>query len=297
MRAATKMGIAKTGQRAQISTSVTARQAGFTIVEVLIVLAVTGILFVSAITIFSGKQGKTEFNQSINDIQNQLNQTINEVAAGNYPDPSSAKCEANPSTGIIDFGTAASTTQGASTGCIFLGKVVHFVKPTNGDNQQYYVYTLAGAQNHNGSITTSLVDAGPLVVPNNTDTNPLEFGLAVQDVRTGGTKIGSFAFVNSLSGSAESSGTNQVDLLPIKGDSLLSNSKDDEIVPIEKYFKPAPPGIPAGTADAVIPVNPAEGVTICFTSGTTNQSGQITIGSNGRALSTNLKIYNSQDCT
>ena len=43
--------------------------------------------------------------------------------------------------------------------------------------------------------------------------------------------------------------------------------------------------------------NPSSGVSICFASGTTNQSGLITIGGNGRQLSVKLSIMGDSTCS
>ncbi len=102
---------------------------GFTIVEVMIVLAVTGIMFVSAVVLINGRQNKTEFTTAINNLQQQLQQIINETVSGYYPNQGTFTCQGN-STGPVTF-TGTATKQGANGGCIFMGKAIQFGSDTN----------------------------------------------------------------------------------------------------------------------------------------------------------------------
>ena|SRR5476651_379650 len=72
MRASTTKGTVITGRGAQKNSSFKHSQYGFTIVEVLIVLAVTGILFASTLSLMSGRQNRAEFTQAINNIKSQI---------------------------------------------------------------------------------------------------------------------------------------------------------------------------------------------------------------------------------
>ena len=65
---------------------------GFTVIEVMIVLAVTGLLFISSVALISGKQNQTAFDQSIRQIQSQIQQIINEVSIGFYPNLGDVQC-------------------------------------------------------------------------------------------------------------------------------------------------------------------------------------------------------------
>jgi prepilin-type N-terminal cleavage/methylation domain-containing protein len=298
MKAHTTTGIATTGEGIQPKSLV---QRGFTIVETLIVLAVTGVLFLSIITLISGKQSKTEFNQAINDVKNQLDQTINQASVGFYPNAANFNCAANTTTGkitITPITSGTATPQGSNTGCIFVGKVVHFY--SGPDPAPYYVYTLAGSQfDGSGNIITDILQAGAKVVPNNTETNTMEFGLSVSSLKSDTTNIGSFAFISnfgSYSGTDVKSGSSQISLLPIKQNSKLDNPVDSEQTAIEQYLDSSVAG-GLTTAQEATEINPAQGVTICLNSGGTNQSGKITVGGNGRALGTTLQIYNGLDCT
>src|SRR5882762_7178443 len=98
---------------------------GFTIVETMIVLAITGALLLMAMLMISGQQGKTEFTQAINDIQAQINDVINNVGTGYYAKTTDFSCSAGASGPV--FNASGSTGQGSNTACVFMGRAVQFI--------------------------------------------------------------------------------------------------------------------------------------------------------------------------
>ena len=67
------------------------KSRGFTIVEVLIFLAVSSALMVSAFTLISGSQNKAAFTVGINDVQQQINAVINNVSNGYYSESATSQ--------------------------------------------------------------------------------------------------------------------------------------------------------------------------------------------------------------
>lgn len=269
--------------------------AGFSIVEVMIVLAVTGILFISAAVAISGRANKTQFQQSINQITDQIRATINEVGVGYYANMGNLDCTSDGSTLTLKAGN---TEQGANSGCVFLGKAMQFgVAGT--DPQQYVTQAIAGIQRDaNGDEITSLANAKPAVIypaapqlnaPNDSVKSTLQYGLTVSKMYYDGNeanKIGAFALISSLgsyNGTELQSGSQQISLVPI-----LTSALDQSI------------GASAAAINAKLPtspVAPAKGVTICFDSGSTDQSGKVVIGGgNGRQLSVTLTIKGAKGC-
>src|SRR5688572_13139275 len=96
------------------------RQGGFTVIEVIIVLAISGALFVSAAIMISGRQNQTAFDQSVQQIHSQIQQALNEVSAGYYPNNTDFQCTALVS-GSPPTISSGSASQGTNSGCIFLG--------------------------------------------------------------------------------------------------------------------------------------------------------------------------------
>lgn len=276
------------------------KSKGFTIVEVLIVLAVTGALFLSAAIIISGRTNRTQFEQSINEITARIRVTINEVSTGFYPNMNNFQCTRNGAATQISSGNAE---QGTNADCVFLGKVMQFGVPDT-DPQQYVIYPVAALRTDaQGNEIQNLTAASAKAIapttsqpsrPNSSSSDTLQYGLTAVEVyyktSASGAKnaIGAFGFMNSQAQYANSqivSGSTQVSLVPIPGTSLNQSTTA------------AAQAIDTALAQASTPVNPAGGVFICFKSGGTNQSGLVQIGgSGGRQLSVTLKIVGNQSC-
>ena len=134
---------------------------GFTIVEVMIVLAVTALLITSALVFISGKQQTTEFNQSVNDIQSRVSEIMSYVENGYYSRTNSFTCTENagkprPVAGPGNLGT--------NDECTFIGRAIKFT--TSSD---FNVYSLIGLRNRAGTDVNviNLSQAHPLVLSNN----------------------------------------------------------------------------------------------------------------------------------
>src|ERR1700733_12358913 len=131
------------GQRTTGRLQVQRTPRGFTIVEVLIVLAITGALFIAAAIMISGQQDRAGFNQGIQQLQSQIQQVMNDVSTGYFPGNANFSCSAG-SGGPVTL-TAGASGQGANAGCIFAGKVLQF-NVGNADPQNYGIFTIAAAQ-------------------------------------------------------------------------------------------------------------------------------------------------------
>lgn len=258
------------------------RIGGFTIVETLIVLAVTGFIFVSIVGLVAGRQNKTEFQQAINNITGQIQQTITEVQKGYFPS-STYRCNA---TGSISF-TPNVGTQGSSQGCMFIGKVTQFAVHGT-DPQQFNVFTLVGCQFktclNKGDIATTPAEVKPVVDQYVTDNESLENGLVAKKMtyKTGGgatqNATGAMGFLSSFgsascgTGSDLCSGSQQVGLYAVNTTALDSDTSAVQ------------------SAISVANLVQADSVAICFESGTTTQAGTVTIGGQGQQLSVSLTI-------
>lgn len=269
-------------------------ERGFTVIEVLIVLAVTGALFTSAALLISGRQRQTQFNQSIRQIQSQIQQAINEVAIGYYSDANSFRCTATATGPSLT--AAGSTDQGTNSGCIFLGKALQF-RVAGSDPEQFATYTVAGLQKRVGSEAevVSLAEARPRVSESLTSRNtPMPGGLTTTRMwynNGSDVNVGAVAFVSSLaqySSGSIVSGSQQVNVVPIGG-TLINRTKAQTETAINS-------NLDNGTSAPASPVNPTRGVFMCFVSGGTNQSGLISIGNNGRQLSVTLTIKSNTTC-
>ncbi len=272
-------------------------QKAFSIVEVLIVLVVTSALFVSAVLLISGQQQKTQFSQAIRDIESQISDVINDVSTGFYPSSNNIDCQIGA--GGKPKPVTGSKEQGSSEECIFIGKVMQFGLGTNGEG--FNIYTVVGrrktvggkeVQNLNEAMPTAVApSSADAATADNTDQKTLLYGLNISNDPTtnikymkynssGDQSIGSVGFFSTF-GSYDSSsnlatGTPTATLIPVSG-TLLNNTSKQAVDKINLINNSSP-------------INPSGGVTICFDSGGTNQHGTITIGNNGRQLSTSSSI-------
>ena len=258
--------------------------AGFTIVETLIVMAVTGVLFVSVFVTMSERQHKTEFIQATNDIHSSIQQVINEVSAGYYPSDNNFTCTKDPSTGQVLISNASSAAQGTNNDCVFLGKAMQFGE-TGTTAQQYNTFSIAGLR-----TGTTLAGTDPTIIRygtvDTTVSKPLKYGLTVLSMNYnnggGDVAIGAVAFISAL-GTIDAAGN------------YTSGSQSFNLVPITGL--PAftvPAGTMANAIDARLGmmgpiINPVNGVKICFQGGA-NQTALATIGSNGHDLLVKMEI-------
>lgn len=143
-----------------------AASGGFTIVETLIVLAVTGLLFAGAALMINGRQNRTEFTTAINNLQQQLQQIINQTASGYYPNSGNFSCTPGTPPSI----KSGSNARGTNNGCIFLGSVIYF-GPGQASNQ-FTVYPIAGNR-VDGALhsVTTIPAAWPVAVAPGSSTN------------------------------------------------------------------------------------------------------------------------------
>jgi len=261
-------------------------QSGFTIVETLIVVAVSSALLVSAVLLVADKQRKVEFNQAAQDIQAVIQQVASETSAGHYPSGNNISCTISGGAPVIVNGV---TAQGSNTDCIFLGRAIQFGNA--GAKDAYIIHTIAGYQRNNGSMVT----AAPRAI--NLDSartvgmarNGLE-AVAMRYVDISGTEpISGVAFLQGLgqvdTNSNYISGSQQATVVPLRNSATTGTNNTLLLVTsinTQIGTTPAPP------------VNPSGGVQICFKGGT-DLWAQITIASNGRALSVTLD-YKSAVC-
>ncbi len=219
------MGGFYTKKHSKKSQKSVARHAdGFTIIEALIVLAVTGVLFVSIIGVVSGKQSKAQFMQGINSIRGEIEQVINEVQSGYYPE--------------VD------DQQGTKQEDMSIGKVIQFNNPPGTDPERYTIYSLTAKRN----ITEIRADTPVSVVESATQVNPLKYGLTTKWMSVGLNRdvnaVGFITFFASGNASVDSMyGSQTTQIIPIASTGDIGGGLASEYVNNR---------------------NPSEGVSICF---------------------------------
>lgn len=178
---------------------------GYTIIEVLIVLAASGLMFVIAANFISNKQGVTAFNTGVNELASQIQDTIEEVTNGQYSD---VPIDCSGSAGSISA-TAVSDPAigtGSNQDCLFLGKVLHF--QVDNDLTKYEKISVAGSRrNTGGGVVDNINDASPTAIIGLTATQSVPQNLDVNRVRINGGAIGDSTGIGFLQNfGAEASG-------------------------------------------------------------------------------------------
>jgi hypothetical protein len=269
------------------------RSQGYTIVETIIFLAVTGVLFLTSLQLVSDQQGKTEFNQAVNDIRTQIQDVANDVSTGFYHNPLQFQCQASlgfsPVPIITPFGGAGTDTQGTNQDCIFIGRVVQYAATPATTQEKYVLYSVVGLRKSStGKEVSTYAEAIPTAIAkgsgahNAVPDGSQEFNMpggvkafSVRYINAGvPTNVAGFGFMSTLaqySLGVVASGTKSIDIVavgvPTTPPSPAQN-KVDFVDNIDNFNTVGPMK------------NPDGGFVLCFDSGTSRQHAVITFGVN-----------------
>src|SRR4051812_20289476 len=104
---------------------------GYTIVEVMIFMAVSGFMFVIAAYFVNGKQASAEFRQGMNSANTVVQQVMNQINSSFYPSQENFTCKITGKPHLF----ATPNKLGTNQECVFLGSVLQFGTPA--DNTKY----------------------------------------------------------------------------------------------------------------------------------------------------------------
>jgi prepilin-type N-terminal cleavage/methylation domain-containing protein len=274
---------------------------GYTIVEVMIVLAVSGVMFIIAANFVSGKQARTAFTQGVNDLTSTIQGSIESVTDGQYTDiPLTCHVVAGPPR-RLQF--SAGGSQGSNPECTFLGQMYHFDvndAATSTDSQTVYeTLQLAGAKNSSsGGPLISLTDSALTTVSEKYSKGSIDLTrhyLVPQRLSVEG--------MNVYLVSAPSTPVKAYDFAVIQGQGSASTSAVGSYATgAQTISLVADTGIAAAfNTSAAEAINensakPVSKVIICLTDGTRHAS--ITIGDNSNQLKADAQLgSNVQSCT
>lgn len=133
-------------------------RSGYTVVEMMIVLAVSGAMFVSAIALMSGKASKTGFGQAVQDISSKIQAEASSIKSGTFDNPEGYDCSVDGS------GNATLVTgTGINNNCIVLGRAFQ----SNPSWDYINIYTVLGNRlATNGQVANSLTTNPNRTIPN-----------------------------------------------------------------------------------------------------------------------------------
>ena len=253
---------------------------GFTLVEALIVLAVSGMILLTAVIFMSGRESSTRFSQSMRDIHSKMQDWINDVTTG-YPGSAVGQdnyCVLNGSRPLINSKAISGSSPTSSPDCIFLGKVVHF----RSDDTKVYAYSVFGRRAlPSGNLVTSLSEANPVVAVGTTSAayNSGTADLTEAYQLKGGTRIKSII---------EPTGTDRSRLgafyLSFNPTSVKTNGSADLVAYQLPFSSNAAPG--QSVYNCISMVSCASPTTlsnwqICFESSDQSQTAAITVSASG----------------
>jgi prepilin-type N-terminal cleavage/methylation domain-containing protein len=186
---------------------------GYTLVEVMIVLAVSGSLIVSVAILFSGRIAATQFRQALSTYEANIQDTISDTANGFFNN-SNINCSVNAGGNYIISNAASSP--GANKGCVFAGKMMI---PDNlngtGNIDSTAVTTLVAKQFRAGSDTVpaaSIVESEPEVLAATVGSaqvdivNVHDWELRIERMRSlapGNDDLNAFGFMIPVSGGVQ----------------------------------------------------------------------------------------------
>jgi hypothetical protein len=125
---------------------------GYTIVETMIFLAVSGAIFFTAMLLVNGQQRRTEFATTVRDFDSKLQSVISNVASGYYNDPGQFTCTVTA--GVMTI-TPTASTQGQNSDCTFVGQFIDLAPSPN--NNKFTITSIAGARRVGDKEATSVL--------------------------------------------------------------------------------------------------------------------------------------------
>lgn len=251
---------------------------GYTIVEVMIFLAISGMMFVMAANFINGKQSRAQFKQGIEDINSQLQRSIDEVSNGYYQSTENVSCSLSP-TNQPQLAAASPAQKGTNKNCVFLGKLVEFKaqNPSSvADPTLYKTSTIVGLQYKAPAFTdnpANYSESSPIVgsIAELSETSDLKWGLEVVKVSTpSSSNIGAIAILNDFARGTKGNGSQSVAVIPVTSTLGSPVTSLDGAVMDSDLATPQP-------------------ITICFR-GTTGQYATVVIGEQLRRNHVTLHI-------
>lgn len=257
-------------------------EAGYTIIETMIFLIISGALMASAALLFSGKIARSQFTQAVQQFDSSINNVINQVSTGTYSNDQTISCSKGSDQPVVSKGPS---TQGTNTSCVFIGKVLQ--PGLADDKNKVNIYTVAGNRLFNGDEATSLQQARPVAVDQSTSADSVDMteyktlisGMEITSITVAGTPVGAIGFFQTFGQTGSQgglhSGAQNVQVVPLGSGLLTQAELDSQVTGLSSK---------AGSLVAAAPIK------ICIADGGSNLKASITIGLNNSNISTDVIV-------
>jgi type II secretory pathway pseudopilin PulG len=126
---------------------------GYTLIEALMVVAITSTIFIGVTTLFTGSRENVDFNQAKVDIDTKMKSYVNQVSTGAFAGSTTHRCSLAADSGgnqrtVLTL-EAGGVTPGSSNKCIYLGKAILAYPGAT----KLYIYDVLGLRNkHSGAV-------------------------------------------------------------------------------------------------------------------------------------------------
>lgn len=157
---------------------------GYTVLEVMIFLAISAFLLIFTIPAISGQQSRTYFTQGVRDLDSKLQDVINDVSTGYFDNSSRLACNINGAgTPVLSAGPS---NVGTNQDCMLIGKIIHASTHANvapPPNESISIYSVVGARTTRVAgqpvTITSLLNTQPITSNQLQEVYPLKNGIKI----------------------------------------------------------------------------------------------------------------------
>ncbi len=125
---------------------------GYTILEVLLFVAVSSMMFVAALTAIGGRQQQVQFAQATREFDAKLRDIINDITTGYFPTNSTINCSVVA--GEVQIAISTGKELGTNDTCVYVGKALQFQPEGNASIMR--IYPLAGRRYSDLKLTPSV---------------------------------------------------------------------------------------------------------------------------------------------
>ncbi|MCA9328506.1 hypothetical protein KC959_01945 [Candidatus Saccharibacteria bacterium] len=270
-------------------------QRGYTILEVLIFIAVSALIFVFAMIAISGRQEQVQFTQGVREFEAKVQDILNDITTGYYAANPTIRCEIVAGNASLDFSLTNNEDLGTNNNCIYIGKVIQVLPDGADADKRMFIYNLVGkryADTENSLIADTITEVSPKLVsssaPGSNDSSEeyfTRYGLKITKLielptASPAPEFGAFSIISNFAGGGSGVTTSQsqsVRVGTIKGTSV--GDTESELKTVVDQFNNT------SSVNTGFFNEGSDGVVICLQDATSSvKKASITISSSGTRL-------------